>query len=165
MNVLQAMDDPALFGPYFKGSSWDAWRAFLAALHGLPLTDAQLATYQRHTSRTDAPAEPFAEAALICGRRGGKSRTLALLGTCLASLRDYRPFLAPGEVATVAILASDRYAAEVRQAEQQWQSRGIHAVPAVVINDRYLISGGQPPEAFEQALRTIAAELAVPAQV
>jgi predicted DsbA family dithiol-disulfide isomerase len=53
----------------------------------------------------------------------------------------------------------------VRHAEQLWQSRGIHAVPAVVINDRYLISGGQPPEAFEQALRNIAAELAVPAQV
>lgn len=64
-----------------------------------------------------------------------------------------------------AILASDRYAAEVRQAEQLWQSRGIHAVPAVVINDRYLISGGQPPEAFEQALRNIAAELASPVQV
>jgi predicted DsbA family dithiol-disulfide isomerase len=55
------------------------------------------------------------------------------------------------------ILASDLYAQEVRAAEQVWQSRGISAVPAVVINDRYLISGGQPPEAFERALREIAA--------
>lgn len=55
------------------------------------------------------------------------------------------------------ILASDRYAADVRAAEQLWLSRGIHSVPAIVINDRYLISGGQPPEAFEQALREIAA--------
>jgi len=31
-------------------------------------------------------------------------------------------------------------------------------VPAIVINDRHLISGGQPPEVFEQALRQIAAE-------
>jgi len=58
------------------------------------------------------------------------------------------------------VLVSGRYAEEVRQAEHLWQSRGIHAVPAIIINDRYLISGGQPPDAFEQALRGIAAELA-----
>ena len=56
------------------------------------------------------------------------------------------------------LLASGRYADEVREAERLWQSRGINAVPAVVIDERYLISGGQPPEAFEQALRKIAAE-------
>lgn len=56
------------------------------------------------------------------------------------------------------VLASGRYATEVRNAERLWQSRGISAVPAVVINDKYLISGGQPPEAFEEALRGIAAE-------
>jgi len=58
------------------------------------------------------------------------------------------------------VLASGRYAAEVRDAERLWQSRGINSVPAIVIDDRYLISGGQPPEAFEQALRRIAAEAA-----
>lgn len=57
-----------------------------------------------------------------------------------------------------AILSSDRYADDVRKEEQLWQSRGISSVPAVVINERYLISGGQPPEGFEQALRNIAAE-------
>lgn len=57
-----------------------------------------------------------------------------------------------------AILASDEFAHDVRTAEQLWQSRGISAVPAVVINDRYLITGGQPPEAFESALREIAAD-------
>jgi predicted DsbA family dithiol-disulfide isomerase len=57
-----------------------------------------------------------------------------------------------------AILASDRYAAEVRAEEKLWQSRGINAVPAVVVNQRYLISGGQPVELFEKALREIAAE-------
>ena len=57
-----------------------------------------------------------------------------------------------------AILSSDRYDEDVRRQEQLWQSRGISSVPAVVVNERYLISGGQPPEAFEQALRNIAAE-------
>ena len=55
------------------------------------------------------------------------------------------------------ILASDTYADDVRTQEQFFQSRGIHSVPATIINGQHLISGGQPPEAFEQALRQIAA--------
>ncbi|WP_419759862.1 DsbA family oxidoreductase [Acidisoma sp.] len=54
------------------------------------------------------------------------------------------------------VLASGRYAEEVRDAEDLWRSRGINAVPAVVIDGRYLISGGQPIEVFEQALRQVA---------
>jgi predicted DsbA family dithiol-disulfide isomerase len=55
------------------------------------------------------------------------------------------------------VLASDEYAAEVRAQEQFFMSRGIHSVPATIINGEHLISGGQPPEAFEQALRQITA--------
>lgn len=55
------------------------------------------------------------------------------------------------------IIASERFATEVRREEAFWSSRGITSVPAVIVNDRYLISGGQPPEAFEQALRGIIA--------
>ena len=58
----------------------------------------------------------------------------------------------------MSVLQSDNYAQEVRSAEALWQSRGINAVPAVVVNDRYLISGGQPAEEFERQLRRIAAE-------
>jgi predicted DsbA family dithiol-disulfide isomerase len=61
------------------------------------------------------------------------------------------------------VIASGRYAEEVRAAERHWRTNGISAVPAVIVNDRYLISGGQPPEAFERALRTIAAEAAAAA--
>ena len=42
------------------------------------------------------------------------------------------------------ILSSDAYREEVRAQQQFYASAGISAVPAVVINDRYLISGGQP---------------------
>lgn len=55
------------------------------------------------------------------------------------------------------ILATDEFAADVRKQEQLYLEQGIHSVPAVVINDRHLISGGQPPEVFEQALRQLAA--------
>lgn len=54
------------------------------------------------------------------------------------------------------ILAGDEYADEVRERERLYQDAGIHAVPAVIINDSYLISGGQPVEVFEQALRRMA---------
>ncbi len=57
-----------------------------------------------------------------------------------------------------AVLAGDEFADAVREQEQFYLNAGIHSVPAVVINDRHLISGGQPPEVFEQALRQIAAE-------
>lgn len=56
------------------------------------------------------------------------------------------------------VLASGRYAQEVRGAEDLWRARGITSVPAVVVEGKYLISGGQPAAAFEQALRQIAAE-------
>ena len=56
-----------------------------------------------------------------------------------------------------AILAGDEFAEAVRERERHWQALGIHAVPSVVIDERHLIQGGQPPEAFERALRQLAA--------
>lgn len=56
-----------------------------------------------------------------------------------------------------AILSSDEYADAVREREQFYLSQGIHSVPSVIINERYLVQGGQPVETFESALRQIAA--------
>lgn len=56
------------------------------------------------------------------------------------------------------VLGGDEYATEVREREQFFTGAGIRSVPAVIVNERHLISGGQPPEVFEQALRQIAAE-------
>ena len=54
------------------------------------------------------------------------------------------------------ILSSDAYAQEVRDSQARYHAAGIHSVPAVIINDRHLISGGQPSAVFERALRQIA---------
>ena len=56
------------------------------------------------------------------------------------------------------ILQSDRYADDVRAKENFYTSAGIHSVPAVIINDKHLISGGQPAQVFAKALRDIAAQ-------
>ena len=58
-----------------------------------------------------------------------------------------------------AILASNEYAAEVREAERFFTRNGINGVPAVIIERKHLVSGGQPVEVFERALREIAAGL------
>lgn len=55
------------------------------------------------------------------------------------------------------VLTSGAYADAVREREQFYTQHGIHSVPAVIINDQHLISGGQPPEVFAQALRQLAA--------
>ena len=82
---------------------------FVAALfaEGAP-DEATLAVYRAHTGRSAWPCAPFNEAALIVGRRGGKSRILATIAVYLACVRDYAPYLAPGEVATIAVIAADR---------------------------------------------------------
>jgi predicted DsbA family dithiol-disulfide isomerase len=56
-----------------------------------------------------------------------------------------------------AILSSDEFAEETREQERFYLDQGIQSVPAIIVNDRYLIQGGQPVEVFEQALRKIAA--------
>lgn len=107
-DILAALDDRELFAPHFRGETWQAWRAFLAALFALPMTAAEAAIFRERTGRTTPPTEQFAEAALIVGRRGGKSRVLAMIAVFLAAFRDYDEHLAPGEVATIGVLAANR---------------------------------------------------------
>ena len=114
VTLLRAMRDPKLFGPWFRNpTSWAAWRAFLSALFALPMGDDELATFRACTGRATPPAAPLHEAWLICGRRAGKSFILALVAVFLACFRDWRRHLAPGEHATIMIIARDRKQARV----------------------------------------------------
>lgn len=107
-SIIEAMDDPELFGAHFVGDTWDTWRVFLAALFAIPLTSDQVPTFRRLTERSREPERVHREAALICGRRGGKSRVLALIAVYLACFVDHTPWLAVGEMATVAVISADR---------------------------------------------------------
>ncbi|CAD7044715.1 terminase [Pseudorhizobium endolithicum] len=109
MNLLEALDDPNLFQPWIKdSSSYVAWRTFLAALFGLPMTDEQKEIFQECTGREHPPTEQAKQAWMIVGRRGGKSFNMALLAVFSAAFRDYRQYLAPGERATIMVIAADR---------------------------------------------------------
>ncbi|WPB57552.1 DsbA family oxidoreductase [Xylophilus sp. GOD-11R] len=59
-----------------------------------------------------------------------------------------------------AVIESDDYTDEVRERERFYQQSGITAVPSVILDEKYLIQGGQPPETFLQALRRLAQQRA-----
>jgi hypothetical protein len=109
VNIVDALGAPELFHPLFvPAASWTAWRSFLRALFGLPMTNAEREVFRLHTKRLRPPTLPAREAWVVAGRRSGKSRVAALVAVYLAALRDYSAALAPGEVATVALIAGDR---------------------------------------------------------
>jgi hypothetical protein len=65
LDIIAALNDPLIFGPFFRGQTWSAWRSFLAALFALPMTDDQMAVYRQHTGRSAPPTVPSSEAWLV----------------------------------------------------------------------------------------------------
>jgi hypothetical protein len=108
MTLIECLCDLNLFGRHFRNASWSAWKVFLRALFAESSDAGDLEVYRELTGRAAWPGSPFSESVLIVGRRGGKSRILALIATYLAVMRDHGPHLAAGEVATIAVLAMDR---------------------------------------------------------
>lgn len=53
------------------------------------------------------------------------------------------------------LLEDQVYAGDVRALQEQWRQLGVSAVPTFIIDEKYMISGGQPPEAFVQSLRQL----------
>ena len=108
ISLGRCLNDPNLFASHFRNKSWAGWKTFLRALFAEAPGPDDLEVYRARTGRTAWPTEPFTEAVMIVGRRGGKSRILALIAVYLAAFRDYAPYLAPGEVATIGVLAVDK---------------------------------------------------------
>jgi hypothetical protein len=134
-SILDAIGDKRLFGSAFKDpSTWRAWVAFLAALFALPMSAEQAEVWRACTGRSALPDQPFREAWLVCGRRSGKSFIMALIAVYLGCFRNYKPFLGPGERATVMVIAADK-----KQARQVLRfMRGLLSAPVLaarVVND------------------------------
>ncbi len=123
INIIQAIADSKILRKAFKDlATWKPALIFLAALFALPVAILKLVgidageamvLYTRCTGRKDWPLIPFLEVLLLCGRRSGKSFLTAVIAVFLACFRDYRPFLSPGEWATIAIISVDRHAARI----------------------------------------------------
>jgi len=108
VTIRDLMTDPDLFGGQFDGPSWAAWSTLLAGFYGLALTKRELDTFSSLTGLSEPPGQPLDELWLAVGRRGGKSQCAALLAVYESAFRDYSDRLAPGEVATIMVLACDR---------------------------------------------------------
>src|SRR5690348_17289966 len=90
VTILSLMSDPKVFGAWFVGSTWNAWKVFLSVLFGLPLkTEEERALYRKQTGRTVEPTTQASEAWLPVGRRAGKSLIAALIAVFLACFRNY----------------------------------------------------------------------------
>lgn len=135
ITVLDLMDDPTLLGRFFQGPSWDAWRVFLCALFALPMTAAQLETFQKHTGRTKPPIVPCSEVWLSKGRRGGGSIIGALISFYMSVFRDWRPFLGPGEVASGMVVTPDRRQTRVHRRFQRGFCQAIPAIESLLVSE------------------------------
>jgi predicted DsbA family dithiol-disulfide isomerase len=100
------------------------------------------------SGRADAMKERLMRAYLTEGEAIGEPDTLQRLGT--------EAGLDAEQVRQV--LATDRYAADVRADEARARSLGISGVPFFAIDERYGVSGAQPPEVLLGALRQAHAE-------
>jgi hypothetical protein len=101
-----ALSDPDLFGVVFAGESWSRWRILLIAAMGEALTDSERAVFKELTGRNHETGQRVDEFWAIVGRRGGKSRAIAVLAAYLACLVDYQDILAPGERASVLVMSA-----------------------------------------------------------
>jgi predicted DsbA family dithiol-disulfide isomerase len=54
-----------------------------------------------------------------------------------------------------AILESSEFSKEVKDEETTYTRAGINSVPAIILNDQYLIQGAQPPESFVNAFEQL----------
>jgi len=115
LSILDALDEPALFGAAIRDhASWEPWRAFLAAMFGLPLLyPHEKELFRVCTGRAEPPNAPVRNVWLICGRRAGKSFCMALVAAYLAVFRNWTPKLSPGERAVVLLVAADREQAKI----------------------------------------------------
>jgi hypothetical protein len=111
--IRKALYDQQLLGGILAGDSWSVWRALLIAAMGEKLTDDERATFQSVTGRPQEPRERVEELWVVVGRRGGKTRTAALLAVYIAALVDHRANLSPGERGLCLFLAQNVKQAQV----------------------------------------------------
>jgi hypothetical protein len=106
-NIIEALEDPKLFQPWFRGPSWDGWRTILKAAYALPMTDDEVDFFHSVADR-DPPERPVRELWCIVGRGGGKDSVASVIAAHTAALFSEGARLRPGERGLVMCLATDR---------------------------------------------------------
>ena len=89
----------------------NSWRVLLIACMGEALTAEERAIFAALTGREREPLERVDELWCVIGRRGGKTRAIAVLGAYIAALVDFSDVLAPGERASLPIISASLWQA------------------------------------------------------
>ena len=110
-SIRKALADKKLLGNVLAGSSWHPWRVLLTASMGEKLTDEERSTFTALTGREHEPLQRVEELVAVVGRRGGKSRAMAVLACYLAALCKHN--LVPGETGIVLLIAPDQRQAKI----------------------------------------------------
>jgi hypothetical protein len=111
VTLRKALSDKQLLGNALPGDTWSAWRTMLIAAMGEPLTDEERITFTKLTGREREPLRRIEEAAFIVGRRGGKSRGMAVLACYISALCEHR--LVAGERGICLCIAPDQRQAKI----------------------------------------------------
>ena len=108
VSMREALAHSDYFGSQLGSPSWANWRVLLIAIAGEPLLEEELPLFEALTNRKAPPAAAPHEFFGCIGRRGGKSRAMAVLACWLSSCRDHRQVAAPGERPQLPVLAQTR---------------------------------------------------------
>jgi hypothetical protein len=108
-----ALVDPNLFGATFNDPSFAAWHLLAKAIEGDSLDTAERAVFEELTNRSRPPTSPPDEIWIVKGRRSGGSLFASAFAVYTGAFGSFGARLAPGEVATIMLLAADRRQARV----------------------------------------------------
>jgi hypothetical protein len=112
VSMRKSLEDPKLLGGALRGDSWEPWRVLLIAAMGEPLTESERAQFRQLTGREHEPLQRVNEFAAVIGRRGGKTRAMAVLAAYIAGLCEHEA-LVPGERGVLLCVALDQRVAKI----------------------------------------------------
>jgi len=112
MNIIETIEDPNLFQPWFDGASWDGWKTILKAAFALPMSEAEREFF-RSVAEREPPAAQARELWVVAGRRAGKDSIASVIAAQAASFFEPAGRLRGGERAAVMCLAVDRSQATI----------------------------------------------------
>jgi hypothetical protein len=131
LDIVTAMDDPEIFGPWFPGASWNGWRAGFKGASALRMTKSERKFF-RSVAEREPPTKRVRELWIIAGRRAGKDSVASLIAAHAATLFDGEGRLRPGERALVMCLACDRDQAKIVLNYTRTYFAGIPPLKALV---------------------------------
>jgi hypothetical protein len=131
-SIVDAMNSPKLFQPWFNGSSWDGWRAILKSTAAIPMEPEEVEFLKSVSGGREPPRRRPRENWFICGRRAGKDSIVSLIAAYAAMTFNPKGILRPGERAVVACVSPDRETSKIVQRYVRSYFEGVPALSSMV---------------------------------